>query len=1120
MKITIRNFRKYTEKRTFDFNDSEVNLVQGPSGSGKSTIFDAIAWCLYGKEQQIYPKNTENTNNTLVRIVIKNLKIERTKPPDFFKIIFDDGKELIEDEADAFITSFFGTKGLWYSSSYVCQGIRNPLLTLSNSQKFDLLKELTFGVSSDQKMEPSFYEEKVNYELGKYKKKISDATNKYNGYKESYDIFLKSQDLDKWNLNSSFDDFDLKFKKPLKKLKKEKSNNIEELKTLLIKYKESNFVEMFNLDLENRLSNLLEEISILNPEDQNSLINEMTMLQEKITLKKELMNLIYVKDNSFTLEELESQLIIYSQLNLTKKKEINDLINKHEKYKKNKETRDLIISENKVIEKKINEKKSEENKLNFNKNLEREYSTKLSEYNFIVSEISRINKLREDIESLFYLKEHDNVDTEVELNKLLTFKKFYIEYPNGNFREIKDKHDKKYQEFLSEEKSYLSLVSEEETIYQEKLKKYHVYNEYLKNLEELDDIFYLKIHDSLVDKTSEINRLCTIKKIYNSTKTKTPDEFKNYLEHLKKYQKYISDLDKIKKHNSEQDNIKNLKKIWELENKNFTEYQLKLEEYEKIKEKRDYLINILNYEIIPSKEIIKKEIENRSLSLNKYNCPHCKEEIFFKDGKLTELKEKKIDPQRLDSLREFLKIYDLPNKPIDVKKPDNFEEMPIYLELPEHVDKPFYICPDEYLDFDMNIELKDIDYYIESINNQGKYKELIKKTSVPPESQDKPVKNTIPRPILDEETKKFRNYNFSEINLTLEEINNLILSLTNKKEYHKIKEELSKLKEPVSPTYPNKPEYLEVNYDLINFTLMPRELPQEIYEPEGINLDLESIKLDLDDIKIRIQSIKNKKRYEELNSVVGDIKLEELQINLNLLKNKVEYNNEIISKKEHLNRKIEIIKSSFKDVPEISSISIKNTIEKLETRNKELDLLITSSESINLLYDQFIELEDKKIKLMKYLETEKILNEIKSIIMEVSSNSMEEIINGINNVSNLILSRLFDDPINIKLSPYKTLKSGDEKLQVNLKITHNNYVYDNPSSLSGGENDRISFAVTLSIAKITGSKFLLLDECMASLNTELREKSIKVLKELFPELTIIHICHEAIEGLHDFVIEI
>ena len=77
--------------------------------------------------------------------------------------------------------------------------------------------------------------------------------------------------------------------------------------------------------------------------------------------------------------------------------------------------------------------------------------------------------------------------------------------------------------------------------------------------------------------------------------------------------------------------------------------------------------------------------------------------------------------------------------------------------------------------------------------------------------------------------------------------------------------------------------------------------------------------------------------------------------------------------------------------------------------------------------------------------------------------------------------------------------------------------------LSGGEKDRISLALTVALACVNPSPVLFLDECMSSLNTDLRENCIDALKKFVVAQTgktIINIEHSGIEGYYDNVISI
>jgi DNA repair exonuclease SbcCD ATPase subunit len=193
---------------------------------------------------------------------------------------------------------------------------------------------------------------------------------------------------------------------------------------------------------------------------------------------------------------------------------------------------------------------------------------------------------------------------------------------------------------------------------------------------------------------------------------------------------------------------------------------------------------------------------------------------------------------------------------------------------------------------------------------------------------------------------------------------------------------------------------------------------------------------------------------------------------------------------------------------------------KLEERRDFLKNELEREKILIHIKDQEIELEKKLKKINKYIKHEEHLNVIKVVIYDVSTGAMNEVIDSLNTVTNKILAQLFEDVIYVELDTHKNLKGGGEKMQVNLKIIYDDFVYNDIYQLSGGELNRVSFALTLAVTKMTGSKILLLDECMSSLNEELREKCLDVLNEYFEGVTVIHICHEIVKGSHDEVIEL
>lgn len=194
MKVIIQNFRHYQgPARAFTFPAGQVSHLAGGSGQGKTTILLAVAWAFYGglRGNALKPMPSEvaaltaRANNPKRRVAApprhapsahainaaataavrsfgcgESATAVIVELPELGAIVkrkaaataavevaFIDlsAEPLRGDAATAWIESAFGTRNLWLSSSYIPQGGRNPLLSLTNAEKFSLLYELTFG---------------------------------------------------------------------------------------------------------------------------------------------------------------------------------------------------------------------------------------------------------------------------------------------------------------------------------------------------------------------------------------------------------------------------------------------------------------------------------------------------------------------------------------------------------------------------------------------------------------------------------------------------------------------------------------------------------------------------------------------------------------------------------------------------------------------------------------------------------------------------------------------------------------------------------------------------------------------------------------------------------------
>jgi len=141
----------------------------------------------------------------------------------------------------------------------------------------------------------------------------------------------------------------------------------------------------------------------------------------------------------------------------------------------------------------------------------------------------------------------------------------------------------------------------------------------------------------------------------------------------------------------------------------------------------------------------------------------------------------------------------------------------------------------------------------------------------------------------------------------------------------------------------------------------------------------------------------------------------------------------------------------------------------------------------------------------------------------VETRMLEQVIAGLNSSLEEICPLLFKPGESLYLTLTKQNASNEGMRTVFeihlIKNGHDITLED----ISGGEGDRASFALTLALADLPAfhaSPMILLDECMGSLNTELREQCIEAIKEYSqkrPHKTIIAVDHFTLSGLFDEV---
>ena len=640
------------------------------------------------------------------------------------------------------------------------------------------------------------------------------------------------------------------------------------------------------------------------------------------------------------------------------------------------------------------------------------------------------------------------------------------------------------------------------------------------------DIDIIKRDLELQDKAEEFSRLKEIKgtidNIKENIRQKNKDidninininsvnkNINNVKIEIEKINKNIEkeNIDIEKKNGISNENIKqgkeNIEKMAAYTDK--IERSLKKIEYFKVELEKDlaFMLTFNKNELICSQDSLRKSIQGFSNRIA-LSCPCCEESLYLSGkGKLTVYGDIDINDikSRLQVIESQLNIIN--NKESEIK----YKESKIkYIES----------------------KVKDIEKKIKEL--KLKNKDL--------DSKNKELKLNIEEikvKIKDHESK------IDELKLKIEEFKVSIEEFNVNIEEVKINIEELKVKiESIESSSFNKDRYeelLAMKVDKINPSLIKNkdfifnliEKYNDNYNPKDKN------EIDPLDEKSQIMELEN---GESLSKLLGQ-KLKDY------LENPNSFDSSVNSK---INLKIKELKEYLRELENKKSMWMKACSEKefleneLDKFNKKIDRYhdekkLTKIESeityLRSLEIDWIRYEEMRLKVDKLDEYESDLKNVNSNIeiletlyekiKKLSIEPVEKIIEVINYKLNEHLDKLFTEtPIKVLLSLFRQSTGSKRdsflKIAVNIQVYHGENNYPNISSLSGGEADRVSLALTLTLAEIFGSPIILLDECMASLDADLRESCLEIIKEM--SITVIDVCHESVEGYHDTIISV
>jgi exonuclease SbcC len=216
---------------------------------------------------------------------------------------------------------------------------------------------------------------------------------------------------------------------------------------------------------------------------------------------------------------------------------------------------------------------------------------------------------------------------------------------------------------------------------------------------------------------------------------------------------------------------------------------------------------------------------------------------------------------------------------------------------------------------------------------------------------------------------------------------------------------------------------------------------------------------------------------------------------------------------------VNVIQSQIESTKE----SIAQRTSKAETFNKRERLIATYLVEKEK-YNNALKIQtDYNTLTLEEKVASRALTVAETVLRKIAESEMESLLNTITVINAELedyIDQFFDQELDVKLVIEKENSKGEKKGgKVDLVITRNNEEIP-IDVLSGGEWDRVALALFLAFNSLSKCKLILLDECLASLHSELVEKIVECVKERNPDKLVLVTLHQANTGLFDEVIDL
>ena len=347
-----------------------------------------------------------------------------------------------------------------------------------------------------------------------------------------------------------------------------------------------------------------------------------------------------------------------------------------------------------------------------------------------------------------------------------------------------------------------------------------------------------------------------------------------------------------------------------------------------------------------------------------------------------------------------------------------------------------------------------------------------------------------------------------------------------------------------------------------------RNITQRIYDGYKDYTKYKDLKDKIDRLKVKLVDIDTIKKYQnfEFGKVLSKItKLESIEfysqpkIPSNIIKAKIEIDTiESKMKKLDINlnsgttplettdlkNDIKLKQSRWKELKQkkFDYEQVSHTIEKLEQTIKVLSLNLDDvvvdqnnqlqtkieilTENVDFLGKEvnkctsWAELSEHKLSIDKIDDEMRVTHNIKEKSINLNCKLLDDTVNTINMISSGILKSIFDKSVMLDIKLFKKLKVG----KITKQIVNLNIYFDankHEKRLCGGEEDRISLALLLSINQLSNSPFILIDEKMGTVSPRIAKKCFKSIKEYTTnDKYAICVEHNVVKGMYDSVIDL